>query len=125
MTGTDVLRQALMLLNYTDVNGDINAANNANVTKRALPIINQVYADLWEPHTGGENFSPLTGLRQEIPLSDYTLYNIMPYGVAMFLAQSEGDTDNQAMYAELYNQRRPGAFISQHNVADVLPRTYL
>ena len=109
MTGTDILRQAYALLNYTDANGEVNAANNANLSKRALPIINQIYADLWHPRTGGSSFSLLTTMNEQLDLDDYTAVNIMPYGVAMMMAQSEGDADNQSVFSALYNQRRSGA----------------
>lgn len=125
MTGTDILRQAYMLLNYTDANGDINAANNANISKRALPIINQIYADLWHMNTHKTAFKILTTMNETLDLDAYTAINIMPYGVAMLLAQSEGDSDNQSIYAALYNQRRAGAATHSERVADRLPRTYL
>ena len=125
MTGTEVLRQAMSLLNYTDTNGNINAANNANLNKRALPLINQIYADLWEARTEGAFFTALKSLGETLDLNDYVCYNILPYGVAMLLAQSDGDVDNQSLYASIYNQRRPAAFSRGGHIRDVLPRTYL
>lgn len=123
MKGNDILRQALMLLNYTDHNGEIDAANNAHLNKRSLPILNQIYADLWEPRQAEAVFTPLNTLEDEPDLNAYTVYNILPYGVAMLLAQSEGDADNQTLYASLYNQRRPGAKRRPEHIRDVLPRT--
>ncbi|MBQ4055230.1 MAG: hypothetical protein IJO75_01230 [Clostridia bacterium] len=125
MTGTDILRQAYTLLNYTDANGNVNAANNANLSKRALPIINQIYADLWQPRMVGAKFEVLSTMNQPLDLDDYTAINIMPYGVAMMLAQSDGDVDNQSVYASLYNQRRAGAVTTTDRIIDKLPRTYL
>lgn len=125
MTGTDILRQAYTLLNYTDANGNVNAANNANLSKRALPIINQIYADLWQPRMVGAKFEVLSTMNQPLDLDDYTAINIMPYGVAMMLAQSDGDMDNQSVYASLYNQRRAGAVTTTDRIIDKLPRTYL
>ena len=125
MTGTDILRQAYTLLNYTDANGNVNAANNANLSKRALPIINQIYADLWQPRMVGAKFEVLSTMNQPLDLDDYTAINIMPYGVAMMLAQSDGDVDNQSVYATLYNQRRAGAVTTTDRIIDKLPRTYL
>lgn len=125
MTGNDILRQAYALLNYTDSNGNINAGNNANLNKRALPIINQIYADLWQPQTAGASFEALKTMYQPLDLNDYTAVNIMPYGVAMMLAQSDGDADNQTLYASLYNQRRAGAVTRSDRIVDAMPRTYL
>lgn len=125
MTGNDVLRQALSLLNYTDTNGNLNAANNANLNKRSLPLINQIYADLWDKTDDFSSFSALKSLNESLELNDYVCYNILPYGVAMLLAQSDGDADNQALYSSIYNQRRPAAFSRAGHIQDVLPRTYL
>ncbi len=125
MTGNDMLRQAMSLLNYTDNNGNINAANNANLNKRAFPLINQIYADLWEPQKDGEFFSPLKSLNETLDLNDHAATNVMPYGVAMLLAQSDGDADNQTLYASLYNQRRSSAFRHSSRIRDVLPKTWL
>lgn len=125
MTGNDVLKQAYVLLNYTDNNGDIHAGNNANLSKRALPIINQIYADLWEARTQGVTFCALTSLHESLDLNHHTAFNIMPYGVAMLLAQSDGDADNQTLFASLYNQRRPSAVTKSERIVDSLPITFL
>lgn len=125
MTGNDVLKQAYVLLNYTDNNGDIHAGNNANLSKRALPIVNQIYADLWEPREAGAKFSVLRSLNEPLDLNDHTAINIMPYGVAMLMAQSDGDADNQTLYASLYNQRRCGSVTKSDRIQDQLPTTFL
>ena len=125
MTGNDALKQALNLLNYTDANGNISAANNANLTKRALPLINQIYADLWEPRGTNTAFSPLKSLGESLDLDSTVCFNVLPYGVAMMLAASDGDADNQSFYAQLYNQRRPSAFKQGGRIQDRLPRTFL
>ena len=120
MTGNEIFRQALALLNYTDPDGGINAVNNADLHKRALPLINQIYADLWHIATDAL-FTPLSSLTQEISLESYVVNNIMPYGVAMLIAQTCGDADNQAMYSSLYNQRRPAAQNISHRIEDRMP----
>ncbi len=125
MTGNDVLKQAYILLNYTDNNGNIHAGNNANLSKRALAVVNQIYADLWEPREDGAAFSVLHALHEPLDLIDYTAINIMPYGVAMLLAQSDGDADNQTLFASLYNQRRPSAVTKSERIVDGLPTTFL
>ena len=125
MTGNEILKQAYILLNYTDNNGNIQATNNANMSKRSLSLINQIYADLWEAREVGATFVPIHALHETLDLNDYTLFNIMPYGVAMLIAQSDGDVDNQTLYASLYNQRRPSAFTQGSKIADRLPVTYM
>lgn len=124
MLANEVFKQALVLLNYTDPHGNIDAVNNAELYKRALPLLNQIYADLWHIRTG-EGFQPLTSLSQVVPLESYVVNNIMPYGVAMLIAQTNGDADNQAIYAALYNQRRSAAQSVSDRITDRLPRAYL
>ena len=45
MTGTDIVRQALNLLNYTDTHGDGGVPGGAALYRRALPVLNQIVAD--------------------------------------------------------------------------------
>ena len=123
MTGNDVFRQALVLLNYTNNHGAVDALNNAEIHKRSLPIVNQIYADLWGIQTK-DAFLPLKSLAEEILLSKYTSMNIMPYGVAMLIAQTDGDSDNQTLYATIYNQRRSAAACVSDRIIDRMPRTY-
>lgn len=124
VTGHDVFRQALMLLNYTNNHGAVEPLNNAELHRRSLPIVNQIYADLWGIQSKG-TFVPLASLADQIPLESYTLMNIMPYGVAMLVAQTDGDVDNQTLYATIYNQRRSAALGTSGRIEDRLPRTYL
>jgi hypothetical protein len=121
MTGNEILNQAYILLNYTDSNGNIDSGNNASINKRSLSIVNQIYADLWDSQ---ELFEPLHAMHETINLNAHAVFNVMPYGVAMLIAQSEGDADNQSLYASLYNQRRPSAFEKSGRIADKLPITF-
>lgn len=124
MTGNDIFHRALVLLNYTNSHGSVEALNNSELYRRKLPLINQIYADLWSIYSE-EEFLPLSSPAEEIPLSAYILNNIMPYGVAMLIAQTDGDLDNQSLYATLYNQRRPAARTTGGRIEDRMPRTYL
>ena len=116
-TGPDVLEQALRLLNYTDIYGQLDGQQHTELYKRGLAAVNQIYGDLW--FTGRkEPFLPLTSLRETLSLSARQLHDVMPYGVAMLLALSEGDGDNQLLYAGLYNRKRAacGAAMRRRNV---------
>nr|DAG73633.1 MAG TPA: hypothetical protein [Caudoviricetes sp.] len=116
-TGQDVLEQALRLLNYTDIYGQLDGQQHTELYKRGLAAVNQIYGDLW--FTGRkEPFLPLTSLRETLSLSARQLHDVMPYGVAMLLALSEGDGDNQLLYARLYNRKRAacGAAMRRRNV---------
>ena len=112
-----MLEQALRLLNYTDIYGQLDGQQHTELYKRGLAAVNQIYGDLW--FTGRkEPFLPLTSLRETLSLSARQLHDVMPYGVAMLLALSEGDGDNQLLYAGLYNRKRAacGAAMRRRNV---------
>ncbi|MCI8554038.1 MAG: hypothetical protein HFJ80_03735 [Clostridiales bacterium] len=119
-TGRDIWEQALRLLRYTNGYGELDGGLEAALYKRGLAVVNQIYADLWyleQPEA--EDFFPLRTLEQEVRLSDRLKNDSMVYGVAMLLAQSEDDIENQEVFAAIYNQkRRAGAVIRR---ADTIP----
>lgn len=118
-TGEEIKNRALQLLNYTDQNGRIDGAMYTDIAARALAVINQIYGDLWYTvHRVG--FCPLPTLTDELNLPERVRNDVMPYGVAMLLAQTIGDGDNQAMMADLYNQKR-ASLTHQCHRRDVIP----
>ena len=106
--GNDVFRQALNLLNYTNVYGETDSMQNADLVKRALPMVNQIYVDLFFAETPDLDFVPLKAMHEEIKLSARTV-------------KSESDGDNQALFATLYNNKRRSAERPAWTVQDVLP----
>lgn len=133
VTGRDVMDRALVLLNYTNRFGEVDGQQSGELYKRGLAILNQVYSDLWhiehsETHPKrGEKPKPLCwkelcNMAEPIRLSPRTVQEVMPYGVAMFLAQSESDSDNQSLMAALYNQKRMSVPHGPNWRLDVLPR---
>lgn len=111
-SGQDVLEQALRLLNYTDIYGQVDGQQHMELYKRGLAAVNQIYCDLW--HTGNDKpFLPLFSLKEPILLPARQLADVMPYGVAMLLALSEGDGDNQQLYAAIYNRKRIASTVSR------------
>ena len=119
-TGADVFQRAMSLLGYTGIDGAVNGALSAELFRRSLDIVNQVLADLW-PLEKAEDFEPLNSLNEDIPLSVQSIENVMPYGVAAFLAQSEGDGTNQQFYSSLYQQKRNAVKKPYVRRCDVLP----
>ncbi len=120
-TGLDVVTRALYLLQYTDANGVLDHRRNAELLRRALPVANQIAGELWYMENSGV-FPELSSLEQEVPLSQRTLDEAMPYGVAMLLAQSEGDGDSQQLFSALYNRKRAGVRRLTEARLDMLPR---
>lgn len=119
MTGEELLRQALYLLNYTNNRGEIDTRNSEELIRRGVPIINAVLADVLP--IAGEPVSAIGTLEDTLPVAEDTAVRVMVYGVAMWLAQSEADGDNQQLMASIYNQKRNAIRRSSGRVADVLP----
>lgn len=119
MTGREVFRRALTLLNYTDPAGEISNRQNAELFKRAVPTVNMVLADVL--HISGAKFEEISTLDDTLPVSEDTAARVMPYGVAMHIAQSENDGDNQQLMAETYNHLRGSVQRSNTTRRDVLP----
>ena len=120
MTGMNLFDKAMEMLGYASADG---ISGKDDMLKKALTLINLVYADLWfafEADQGKEPFKPLNLIGDEIVLPERILHDVAPYGLAMFLAQSESDADNQQLYAALYNRKRKG-YNRVETVIDRLP----
>lgn len=117
MTGSEMMKKALVLLGYTDSTGEISGEQRFR--SRALTVLNGVYSDLFYiKHSDG--FVPLNKITDNIELSERELNDVMPYGVAAFLAQSESDGDMQQTFISLYNSKR-AALTKSEAVGDVIP----
>ena len=97
--------RALTLLNYTDQNGRLDQTMYADVSARSLALINQIYAELWYSLRPC-GFEELPSLSDEIHLPERVINDCMAFGVAMLMAQTIGDADNQSLMTDLYNQKR-------------------
>lgn len=122
-TGMDVFLRAMSLLGYTGIDGVVDAAQSAELVRRGLNIVNQVLADLW-PLEKTIQFTPMDSIHEDVPLSVEAVEGILPYGVAMFLAQAEGDGTNQQYYASLYQQKRNAVRRYPRRRQDVLPTVW-
>ena len=121
MTGQEVFRQAIRLLGYTDTLGDPDSVQNTEIYKRGLSVINQLVCDL-SLAENGQMAEPMRSLKEELPLSERTARDILPYGVAMMLAAAAGDGDNQQLFAALYDQKRVSVRSGYERRTDTLPR---
>ena len=117
MTAADVEKKTINLLGYTDGSGNI--APDARLRQRVLTAINAVYADLFYA-LGKTDFSPVMSPEDTIDLPERVLNDVMPYGAAAFLAQSENDGDQQQYYIMLYNQKR-AALTRSESIEDNMP----
>lgn len=103
-TGQEIFNRALELLHYTDGSGE-TMQPFGELTSRALPVINQIYSDLWYT-AHDDTFCDVPSLTVPLDLPTRLLNDVMPYGVAMLLAQGCGDSENQRVFAEMYSQKR-------------------
>ncbi len=105
MKAKELLNNALKMLGYTNADG--NAELTGRIRNGAIVTINLVYGDLWRAVCSGE-FEPIKSLDDEIKLPKKALGDMFLYGLAMHIARSENDGDQQQYFAHLYNARRAG-----------------
>jgi hypothetical protein len=124
MTAMSLFNKAMEMLGYASAEG---ISGREDMLKKALTLINLVYSELYYAFcfVPGEkdNFTPLKTMSEKLALPNVVLNDIAPYGVAMYLAQSESDADNQNLYAAIYNQKKiRGKSISK--VKDCAPHVW-
>lgn len=107
MNGRSLFDKAMIELGYASAEG---ISGEEDMLPKALTLINNVYAELHyafvQKKGDNDSFVPLANINDELNLPPFVLNDIAHYGVAMWLAQSEGDADNQALFASLYNQKK-------------------
>lgn len=113
-----ILNDTLKMLGYGESNG--NAEFTQRLRSNAVVMINLVYGDLWRIFNKGD-FEPIKTLDDEIKLPNSAVGDVFWYGLAMHLARSENDGDQQQFYTLLYNSKRAG--LTQYSkVKNVIPR---
>ncbi len=118
MTANDIFKRALTLLGYVNGNGEISGYDE--LKKRCIATVNIIYADLFYA-LGREGFKMLDNSLENVELPERVLNDVMPYGVAMLISQSENDADSQQLYASIYNKKRASVRAAK-SVEDVLPK---
>lgn len=119
MKAREIVNKALRRLGYTADNG--NEQLTRRIQNRAIDILNDVYADLWDKEHD-KDFVPIDRLDDEINLSSKACA-IMVYGVAAFIAQSENDGDQQQLWMSTYNGKRR-RLSKTTKMQDILPKGY-
>lgn len=122
MTANDVMIKALQRINYTNTRGFVDMGDTGDIAARSLDAINFVLADL-QRILGVPN-TTITSLHDTVPLPDDILDRVMPWGVAMMIAQSESDGDNQQYAANMYNGLRNSFPRQMGRHIDVIPKPY-
>ena len=118
MKAKELLNNALKMLGYTNADG--NAELTTRIRNSAIVTVNFVYSDLWKT-ASREVFEPIKSLDDEIVLPTKATDECFLYGLAMHIARSENDGDQQQYFATLYNARRAG-FTQYDKVKNTVPR---
>ncbi len=105
MKAYELLNDTLKMLGYHDDDGQIGLSQR--IRKGAIVSINLVYADLWRIFNTDE-FEGIKSLNDDIKLPVKALIDVFLYGLAMHIARSENDGDQQQYFAVLYNAKRSG-----------------
>ncbi|MBR6502288.1 MAG: hypothetical protein IKT42_02490 [Clostridia bacterium] len=105
MKAKELLNNTLKMLGYSDSDGNVELTSR--IRNSAIVTINLVYGDLHRVVGNGE-FEPIKSLEDEIKLPQKALGDVFAYGIAMHIARSENDGDQQQYYTMLYNARRAG-----------------
>lgn len=122
-TGREVVTRALQLLGYVDEYGDADALLNAALRRRAAAAVAQITAELaYARDAAATQPEEAGGWDDPLPLPPQAIDDVMPYGVAMLLALSQGDAVQQELFATLYATRRAALDCPRRQRVDCLPR---
>ena len=105
MKAITLLNDALKMLGYSDSDG--NAELTQRLRNRAVVTVNLVYGDLWRIFNS-ESFKTIKSMDDEVALPEKALGDVFLYGLAMHIARSENDGDQQQFFTMLYNAKRAG-----------------
>lgn len=118
MKASELLNSALKMLGYTNADGNVELTGR--IRNSAIVTVNLVYSDLCRICNTGE-FEPIKSLDEEIKLPQKMMGDVFWYGLAMHIARSENDGDQQQYFAALYNAKRAG-LTNYKKVKNVIPR---
>ena len=117
MRAIELLNNALKMLGYSDNDGNVELTSR--IRNSAIVTVNLVYEDLWKMCNEGD-FEPIKSLNEEIKFPTKATGEVFLYGLAMHIARSENDGDQQQYFAALYNSKRAG--MTKHTfVKNILP----
>ena len=118
MKAKELLNNTLKMLGYSDSDGNVELTSR--IRNSAIVTVNLVYGDLWRAMGNGE-FEPIKTLEDKIMLPQKALGDVFMYGLAMHIARSENDGDQQQYYTMLYNAKRAG-LTQYEKVKNVIPK---
>lgn len=116
MTAAKIIEKALRLLGYDVLQ---KTGSISDIDENAISAVNSVYADLYFL-LNKEGFNEIENALETIDLPEKALVDIMPYGVAAFMASFQGDSDSQQFFSKIYNLKRR-SLIKEETFQDVIP----
>lgn len=118
MKAAEMIKKVITMLGYTDGSGSITESPQMKL--KAMSALNAVYADLFYALGANGTYAPIATSESVVELPERIINDVMPYGVAAMLAQSENDGDSQQYYIMLYNSKR-AAINRSETVEDKIP----
>lgn len=118
MKTSEMVKKVITMLGYTEGSGSI--AETPQMKMKAVSAVNAIYTDLFYATGAVGEYKSVTSPDSLIDLPERVVNDVMPYGVAAMIAQSENDGDSQQYYIMLYNQKR-AALTRTETVADTIP----
>lgn len=104
MTGRYVIDRALSMLGLSD---EVGNTSDERFQKAAQTAFETVCIDLWFLHEPGRVLPERFDTGEEITyFPPRVIADVMPCGVAAFVAQTIGDTNEAAFFAAQYNTKR-------------------
>lgn len=102
-TALEVCENAFALLGYTDRIGNLDAQKYAVQYRQAIGVCNVILHEI--QRIEGKSYGDITELSDELDISERSINEVMPFGVAMYFANMDGDGTQQQIYSLIYNQK--------------------
>lgn len=102
-TAREACDRAFAMLGYVDRIGNYDEEKFAPQYRKQLQVCQTVIDEL--SRIEGIERKDIESLDEELTLSDTSINLVMPYGLAMWFAQMDGDGTNQQIFSLLFNQK--------------------
>ena len=102
-TAKDVYKMALELLGYTDRIGAIDGEKFSPHKRAAVNVCNLVINEI-QRHEGNE-YKNIIALEDVPDISERSINEVMPYGVAMNMALIDKDFTMHQYYSTIYSEK--------------------
>ena len=122
MLAREVFENAMVLAGMVNTDGTVDREREADLMKQGVVFLNRIYSDLFYSENPDGQFNPASMNDDlSLTLSERALHDIMPWGIAMLLAGSVGDSLTQSMMASTYSQKREGTIKMARTIKDNMP----